>query len=309
MKINCKAVKISIWISSSSLILTICFALINAKYDNIFMELVKDIILGIFCSSVVTVFFYISAYKVARKKVLEQYWNETRKLMIELGKIEYMQTDYEEEIMVSFVNEQKNKLWMKEYYKLMSQEIPEEEFEKTNYIKNRIKEENKELFEKLSKDGTEKYLDERIDKLYNEISDNINKIVDQYLEYLNYSTDKLNFILGDIEFFTGDKNYKETHKIFEKIYNLRVKIQESARHFRYYKNGEENKTVVLSEILELQKNLFKVEIIDDAKIVYSEFTDRMEIELEEFRAKIIYNIETEKIEIVPLMEILNIKKR
>lgn len=79
--------------------------------------------------------------------------------MIELGKIEYMQTDYEEEIMVGFVNEQKNKLWMKEYYKLMSQEIPEKEFENTNYIKNRIKEENKELFEKLSKDGTEKYLD------------------------------------------------------------------------------------------------------------------------------------------------------
>lgn len=70
MKINCKAVKISIWISSISLILTICFALINAKYDNIFMELVKDIILGIFCSSVVTVFFYISAYKVERKKCL-----------------------------------------------------------------------------------------------------------------------------------------------------------------------------------------------------------------------------------------------
>ena len=46
------------------------------------------------------------------------------------------------------------------------------------------------------------------------------------------------------------------HDLFQKIYDLRVKIQESARHFRYYKEGEGNKAVVLSEILELQKNIF-----------------------------------------------------
>ena len=91
--------------------------------------------------------------------------------------------------------------------------------------------------------------------------------------------------------------------MFQKIYDLRVKIQESARHFRYYKEGEGNKAVVLSEILELQNNIFKVEESEDSKIIYREFGNMMELKLEEFRAKIIYNIEPDKIKIIPIYEI------
>ena len=91
--------------------------------------------------------------------------------------------------------------------------------------------------------------------------------------------------------------------MFQKIYDLRVKMQEAARHFRYYKEGEGNKAAVLSEILELQKSIFKVEENEDSKIVYREFCDTMELELEEFRAKVIYNIEPDKIKIIPIYEI------
>ena len=41
----------------------------------------------------------------------------------------------------------------------------------------------------------------------------------------------------------------------------------------------------------------------DPKIVYREFSDMMELKLEDFRAKIIYNIEPEKIDIIPIYEI------
>ena len=67
------------------------------------------------------------------------------------------------------------------------------------------------------------------------------------------------------------------------------------------------KAVVLSEILELQKNIFRVEESEDSKIVYREFSDMMELKLEEFRAKIIYNIEPDQIEILPLYEISRMK--
>ena len=70
MKVNCKALKVSIWISSVSLLLAICFKAIDVKYGNNFTGFMKDIILGIFCSSVVTVFFYSSAYKVEKKSCL-----------------------------------------------------------------------------------------------------------------------------------------------------------------------------------------------------------------------------------------------
>lgn len=128
----------------------------------------------------------------------------------------------------------------------------------------------------------------------------MDKIVDQYLNYLNQSTDNLNFILGDIELFTGNTNYVKVHELFQNIYDLRVKIQVSARHFRYYKNREGNKAVVLSEILELQNNIFKVEESENLKIIYRKFGNMMELKLEEFRAKIIYNIEPDKIKIIPI---------
>ena len=303
MKVNCKASKLAIIISTILLVMAILFKLLDIKYSNNFTGFMKDIFLGSFCSSIVTVFFYISAYKVERKRVLEQYWNECRKMIIGLNDIEYLNIDYDKDIFIKFINEQRSKLWITEYYKMIEKKIPESEFENTKFIKEQIKKDNKELFEKISKAAGEEYLEEKIEKIYNKTTDKINKIVEQYLNYLKQSTDNLNFILGDIEFFTGKTNYIKAHAMFQKIYYLRVKMQESARHFRYYIEGEGNKAVVLSEILELQKSIFKVEENEDSKIVYREFCDTMELELEEFRANVIYNIEPDKIKIVPIYEI------
>ena len=308
MKVNCKASKLSIIISSILFIMAVLFKLLDIKYTNNFTGFMKDVTLGTFCSSIVTLFFYISAYKVEKKGVLAQYWNEYRRMLIGLNSIDYMNINYDKDTFVKFINEQKNKLWITEYYKQIKQKIPTKEFENTELIKEQIKKDNKELFEKISKDASEKYLEEKIEEIYNKTTDNINKIVGQYLNYLNQSTDNLNFILGDIEFFTGEANYIKAHDLFQKIYDLRVKIQESARLFRYYKDGEGNKAVVLAEILELQKNIFRVEESEDSKIVYREFSDIMELKLEEFRAKIIYNIEPDKIDRIPLYEIVKIKR-
>lgn len=308
MKVNCRASKLSIIISSILFVMAVLFKLLDIKYSNNFTGFMKDIVLGTFCSSIVTVFFYISAYKVERKRVLEQYWNECRRMIIGLNRIDYMNIDYDKNMFVKFINEQKNKLWITEYYNQIKQKIPAKEFENTNLIKRKIENDNKDLLKKISEEASEKYLEEKIEELYNKTTEKMDKIVDQYLSYLNQSTDKLNFILGDIEFFTGKANYIKAHDLFQKIYDLRVKIQESARYFRYYKYGEGNKAVVLSEILELQSNIFRIEESEDSKVVYSEFSDIMELKLEEFRAKIIYNIEPDKIHIIPLYEFVKIRE-
>ena len=292
MKVNCRASKLSIIISSILFVMAVLFQLLDIKYSNNFTGFMKDIVLGTFCSSIVTVFFYISAYKVERKRVLEQYWNECGRMIIGLNRIDYMNIDYDKNIFVKFINEQKDKLWITEYYNQVKQKIPA----------------NKDLLKKISEEASEKYLEEKIEKLYNRTTEKMDKIVDQYLSYLNQSTDNLNFILGDIEFFTGKANYIKAHDLFHKIYDLRVKIQESARYFRYYKDGEGNKAVVLSEILELQSNIFRIEESEDSKVVYSEFSDIMELKLEEFRAKIIYNIEPDEIHIIPLYEFAKTKE-
>ena len=308
MKVNCKASKLAIIISSILFIMVILFELLDIKYSKDFTGFMKEILLGMFCSSIVTVFFYISAYKVERKRVLEQYWNECKKMTIELNKIDYMNLNYDKNIFMNFIKEQNNKLWMKEYYNQIKKEIPVKEFENTNLIKKKIKEYNKELLEKMSEETIEKYLEEKIKKIYNKTIEKMDKIVDQYLRYLDQSTDNMNFILGDIEFFTGKDNYIKAYELFQNIYNLRVKIQEAARHFRYYKDGDGNRAVVLYEILELQNNIFRIEEIEDSKIVYREFCDIMNLKLEEFRAKIIYNVEPDKIHIIPLYEFVKRKE-
>lgn len=308
MKVNCRASKLSIIISSILFVMSIIFEILDINYSNDFTGFMKEIVIGTFCSSIVTVFFYISAYQVERKRVLEQYWNECRKMITEINRIDYMNIDYDKNIFVNFINEQSNKLWMKEYYNQIKQKMPAKEFVNTNLIKQKIRSNNKDLLKEISKDTSEKYLEEKIEKLYNKTIEKIDKIVDQYLSYLNQSTDNLNLILGDIEFFTGKSNYIKAHELFQKIYNLRVKIQESARHFRYYKDGEGNKAVVLSEILELQSNIFRIEECEDSKIVYREFNDIMNLKLEEFRAKIIHNIEPNKIDIIPLYELAKPKE-
>ena len=288
--------------------MAVLIQLLDIKYSNNFTEFIKDMVLGTFCGSIVTVFFYISAYKVERKRVLEQYWNECRRMIIGLEGIDYMNIDYDKNIFVKFINEQKNKLWITGYYSQIKQKIPVKEFENINLIKRKIENDDKDFLKEISEEEREKYLEEKIEKLYNRTIEKMDKIVDQYLNYLNQSTDNLNFILGDIEFFTGKDNYIKAYNLFQKIYDLRVKIQESAIHFRYYKDGEGNKAVVLSEILELQGNIFRMEETEDSKVVYREFSDIMELKLEEFRAKIIYDIEPEKVHIIPLCEFVKIKE-
>ncbi len=304
MKVNCKASKLAIMISSILFIMAILFKVLDIKYSNNFTGFMKDVFLGSFCSSIVTVFFYISAYKVERKRVLEQYWNECRKLIIGLNSIDYMNIDYDKDIFVKFINEQRRKIGITEYYKQIKLEIPAREFENTKLIREQIKEDNKELLGKISKDACKKYIDEKIEELYSKNTKKINTIVDQYLNYLNQSTDNLNFILGDVEFFTGNANYIKTYELFQKLYDLRIKIQEAARHFRYYKEGEGRQAVVLSEILKLQDYIFRIEETEDSKIIYREFSDMMQLKLEEFRARIIYNIEPDKVEILPIYELI-----
>ena len=138
MKVNCKASKLAIIISTILFVMAILFKLLDIKYSNNFTGFMKDIFLGSFCSSIVTVFFYISAYKVERKRVLEQYWNECRRMIIGLNDIEYLNIDYDKDIFIKFINEQKNKLWITEYYKQIKQEIPTKEFENTKLIKEQI---------------------------------------------------------------------------------------------------------------------------------------------------------------------------
>lgn len=302
MKVNCKALKISIWISSISLVFSIIFKILYLNTNNNILEFLHDIVLGIFCSTIITVFFYTSAYKVEKRKLLENYWNDIRKILMELYKVEYMQIDYNKEIIIGYIRESSN-LWIKEYNKINPNNKIEEDLTNTNLLKEIIIRENKNFIDKLSEDNKEEFLNNRLERLYKKTINKMDKIIDQYLNFLTFSIESLNLMLGDMCFFYQFDNYKKAYNLFKNIYDLRIKIQKSAVDFRYYKEGEGNRAFVLSEILNLQKNIFRVEEREDVKLIYNEFNDEMNNKLEEFRANIIYKINPEYYEKFPIMQI------
>ena len=156
----------------------------------------------------------------------------------------------------------------------------------------------------MSKKARKQFINEELERIYKKVSIKIDKIVDDYLRFLDCNTEKLTEILGDIKFFSGKSHYKKIYELYQKIYDLRIKIQNSARHFNYYKNGSGSKAIVLSEILELQKSIFRVEEKQNCILIYNSFVDEMNKKLEKIRAKLIYNIEEEEYKENPVLEII-----
>lgn len=301
MKVNCKALKLSIIISITFMLLAIAFKVIDVNFENDVTTFLKDATIGVFCSSVVTIFFYSSAYNVEKKHTLERFWNECYKLLKELDKIEYMRLEFEKNVFIGFIHE-KSSIWLNEYYKAMGRDLPEENVVNTNLMKLEIAKRNTDLFDKISQEAANKYVKDKLDRTYKKTLSDMEKIIEQYLNYLENSTDNLNFILGDIEFFSGKKCYMSAYCLYKMLYDLSIRIQETAIHFRYYKDGKGNTAVTLQKLLELQNHIFRVEQKENGNIVYSEFSDNMRLKLEDFRAKTIYNIKSEKIEIVPILQ-------
>lgn len=252
MKVNCRALKISILISSSLLVLTIVFTGLNLKFqNNIILEFIREILLGSFCSSVVTIFFYTSAYKVEKVRLLEKYWNEIRKLLNELYKIEYLNVEYDEKIIVNYIHEESHG-WVREYNKMNPDNKIKEDLTYTNLLKGELKKENIEVLSQLTDGAQEEFINEKLANIYKNVTEKMNKIIDQYGEALKNSTENLNFMLGDMEFFSKNNNYQKAYELYRELQDILEKIQIEMIHFRYYKNGEGNKAVVLQKLLELQ---------------------------------------------------------
>lgn len=311
MKVNCRALKISIWISSISIILSILFTYLNVKdANNAVVQFIKDTILGIFGSSVVAIFFHTSAYRVERKKVVKQYWNEVKDLLDKLSKIYYLYFGCDQEFIINYLREKNMVASFKEYYKINNNENLKKEIEqkiqkKLNYtkaVRERIENDNWEKLSKLSKKEREENIDKAVDAI---ITDKINRIIHIYNEYDKYNIVNLEFILEDMQFFTSDENYEKAYEMYQEINNILKKIQETSNFLKFHKVDEGNKDIILAKIFETQQYIFKVEeeTINGRKLklVYNEFNDMMQRKLEEFRTSVMYKTEPKYEERIPIL--------
>lgn len=304
LKANCKSLKLSIIISIVCLILIIIFAGLVLDNNCKLFEILLNIFIGIFGSGGVALLLAVPSYNVSKRQLLEKYWQETKEIIMKISDIKFLFNEYSDETVISYVNELKNKKWKEEFNKISNEKLTleDEKYKKKlieEYIKNKP-----ELKEKISKNRLQQYAAECVDKDIEKIRKKAKEIYKQYIELSKESTIGLSFMLGDMEFFSGRSPYEKIHSnLYKPLYDILYMVQEESYHFQLFLNGEGNEAVALEKLLDLQKEIFNVEIkeTEDYKsyIINNKIYNKMLVNLEIFRADM-YGIKPEKQELHPI---------
>lgn len=302
MKTACKTLKWSLAITSLSLILSIFLFTLSSFYDAPLIIFILNLFIGIFSSSIVTLLISIPNYIIAKRQLLEKYWEETRRLITSIYNIKYLYIEFNKEDFIGYINEINRNLWKEEFNKHAKNKI-KIDFEYKNRLLEYLAIKHCDLKEKLSKNGFEVYLNEELEKSTSEILKKMDKIIYQYKKCDEESTIGLNFMLGDTEFISGKSFYKEIHmNLYEPIYKLLSDIREEIFHFNLHLNNEGNKAIVLEKVLDLQNKIFTVDETEESVTVFNSFNDKMHHNLELFRSKI-YNVKPNQNETHPVLYI------
>lgn len=298
MKASCKALKLSILLGVIFTILTIILSTLSLNYQYEIIDILLNVSIGLFGSTIVALLLNIPAYNVAKRQLLEKFWNESRKLIFAFSKVDYLLNEYNKDNVINYINALNNKKWTEVYNqinpknKIDCKDIQYKELLVDEYILN-----NRDMESKLSKSGLKKYANEQIDKYVEKLREKTKKICKQYIILSNENTTELNFLLGDMEFFLGKKPYEKIYKkLYQPLFEKLDKIKEEVYHFELYLENQGNEVVVLEKLFTLQQELFSLKIEENDKmktyIVTGKFNDDMLMNLEEFRADM-YNVKSE----------------
>ena len=104
MKTACKTLKWSLGITSLSLLLSIFLFILSSLYNVTIVNFLLNLFIGVFSSSIVTLLISIPNYIVARKQLLEKYWEETRRLITSIYSIEYLDIEFNKEDFIGYIN-------------------------------------------------------------------------------------------------------------------------------------------------------------------------------------------------------------
>lgn len=304
MKANCKALKLSLAISISLLCIILFLLYFVLNYECKLLNIIFNIIVGIFGSSIVALFMAIPAYTVSKRQLLERYYQETKKLIESIARINYLFNELDDDLVVSYVNELEKKKKYEEYNRLSDKKIKDKYDENRNklikiYLKN-----HKNLYDDNYKNLLNDYAGKCVDSSIKKMRKAANEICNQYIDASKESAINLNFMLGDLCFFTGDKPYKKIYdNMFLPIYNILNDIKMESYHFELFLSNEGKESIALLKIFELQNKIFSLEISEtkDYKkyIINNKFYNQMIMNLEEFRADM-YCIKQEKIILTPV---------
>lgn len=293
MKSACKSLKTSIICTSLFVLVTFIMSIVVINYNNTITNIILNVSIGFLGSSFVALLLSIPSYLVAKKQVLERYWDSSRLLIKNISKIKYLDCNYNIDNIIGYIHEKNNKN-MYESLKIKD-------------ANNKLKEyEDKLIDEYLSKNQVDKkYAKTIVEKEVEDFRKEAKDVCLQYIEAAdNCSTSQLIFLLGDIEFISGKKEYINIHRnLYQPFHDLLDDICSEAYHFRLFINNEGNEAEVIEKVLHLQDKIYRKEYREKDEYIFenlfNDFRDKMLINLENFRA-MVYNINPEEQKIYPI---------
>ena len=93
----------------------------------------------------------IPVYNVSKRQLLEKYWQETRRLIEKFSNLQFLFNEYSDDVIVSYVNELKNKKWKEEFNKISKDKIVVEDKKYKDILIKEYINNHPELVKKVSK--------------------------------------------------------------------------------------------------------------------------------------------------------------
>ena len=274
---------------------------------------------GAVSSALVTFLIYLFEYRAVKTKILEEYWQLQLNLINKFLALKYFYPPVPVNLIIRRFEEiQHNKVVDENRIRIQDWK----KFSELDDFKyhTKAREEWVQYLMKKDVQGDAKLYGmyaSQSDKQFEEILEKIDDVMDSYMMLAKERYSEIEKVSGDICFFLdfGKRKWKQ---IYEKIHNpiremLRT-VRVESYHIKLYRNGEKNFAVALKKMLDLQESFMKLECSSsngyNGIIVYADFYDKMDRELESFRAKVIYKQEPEyKEERTCIFESIDLRKK
>lgn len=274
---------------------------------------------GAVSSALVTFLIYLFEYRAVKTKILKEYWQLQLNLINKFLALKYFYPPVPVNLIIRRFEEiQHNKVVDENRIRIQDWK----KFSELDDFKyhTKAREEWVQYLMKKDVQGDAKLYGmyaSQSDKQFEEILEKIDDVMDSYMMLAKEKYSEIEKVSGDICFFLdfGKRKWKQ---IYEKIHNpiremLRT-VRVESYHIKLYRNGEKNFAVALKKMLDLQESFMKLECSSsngyNGIIVYADFYDKMDRELENFRAKVIYKQEPEyKEERTCIFESIDLRKK
>lgn len=266
---------------------------------------------GIFTSAAVTCLIYSSEYKEIRRKTLWKYRCLQQDFIRKFRKLNYFYPKVPVDLIIRrYYEMQHNKTVDMNRNNIQNWESFSELDDFQYHLQaqeewtNTLVKSNNPVEEDIVK-AYAHWANMQFEETVQEIYDSMDFYI--WLSQQNYN--EIENAFSEIGFFWDTKSVRKKvyESIHEPIRKMLYSIQQETVHIRLFREGKGNFEVALKRMLVLQDKLTVLEHCDSnghrGVAVFADFCDKMDHELEDFRAKIIFGQEPEYKKRVPMFTI------